>query len=94
VAAGHGMVELLTRLRDERARGGPPSRGGLRTPRWTLIALYRALNAYQHEVPQRRDGLFVARHAIEAAHGVGVADLTMAALSEMRAEIFGEMELG
>jgi hypothetical protein len=88
VVAGEGMVELLARLRDERARSVHLAEGGcVLTSVDGLIALHRALVHYQHEVPQRRDGLFRAHAAIEADLGAGIADLTLASLGRLRGEL-------
>jgi hypothetical protein len=90
--AAEAMIELLVRLRDERARSVHMDEGGcVLACVDVMFALHRALTAYTHNT-LLYDGEAVARDAITQVHGRGVAALTMFTLDELRALITREMQ--
>jgi hypothetical protein len=90
--AGETMIELLVRLRDERARDVHLREGGcVYGCVDVMFNLHRALASYQHAT-LRHDGEDIARDAITRTHGVGVTALTMRALAELRVLIVNEMQ--
>jgi hypothetical protein len=85
--AGTQMIELLIRRHDEQKRNAHLAEGGcVMVCVDALIDLHRALLCYRRGTV-RFDGLDVARAAIERTHGVGIADLVLAALASLRAEL-------
>jgi hypothetical protein len=90
--AGEGMIELLVRLRDERAHDVHLHEGGCVTLCVdVMFALHRALITYQRTT-LRFDGEDVAHDAITRTHGVGVTALVLRALAELRILITREMQ--
>jgi hypothetical protein len=85
------MVELLVRLKDERARGTHMDEGGcVLACTDAVLDLHRALVAYTRDT-LRHDGENVARETIVKMYGAGVAALTMRSLDELRSLIVHEM---
>jgi hypothetical protein len=92
-SAADAMIELLVRLRDERARDVHIREGGcVLTSTDAMFKLHRAMGDYQ-STTLRQDGEKVTREAIEGVHGNGVAALTMRALAELRRLIVHEMQV-
>jgi hypothetical protein len=90
--AAESMVEVLVRLRDERARDVHLHEHGcvlLATD--AMVSLHRALVSYQRDT-LLFDGEAVAREAVIRGHGVGVAALVLRALAELRILITREMQ--
>jgi hypothetical protein len=90
-ATGAAVIELLLRVGEER-RLGTHLRDGSATMAAcsASISLHQAIIRFQHE-GQRRDGLDIARAAVESEHGAGVADLVMLFLARLRDDLLAEM---
>jgi hypothetical protein len=87
VAAGEAHVEFLARIHDERRLDIHLREGGCAlVASDSLVDLHRALMRFCHDCVSN-DGLHIARQAIEVEHGVGVADLVLYVLAQLRAEL-------
>jgi hypothetical protein len=85
------MIELLVRLKDERARDVHlTERGCVTSCTSAMVDLHRTLVAYRRDT-LRLDGEDASCETIARAHGAGVAALTMRALAELRELITNEM---
>jgi hypothetical protein len=89
--AGESMIELLVRLKDERARDVHlHEHGCVLSCTDAMLNLHRALVTYTRDT-LRHDGEDIARDAITRTHGAGVTALTMRALAELRVLLVNEM---
>jgi hypothetical protein len=90
-AAAESMIEMLVRLRDERAKGVHMNPDGcVYTATTAIHDLHRALIAYRRDT-LRLDGEAIVQKAMVNAHGAGIAGLTLRSLAELRGLITNEM---
>jgi hypothetical protein len=90
--AAEALIEMLVRLKDERARDVHLTEGGSVTSCTSaMLTLHRALVSYQL-CTLRRDGETVSYETITRVHGAGVTTLVMRALAELRCLIVHEMQ--
>jgi hypothetical protein len=92
VGAAESLIEMLVRLRDERARAVHLREGGcVASCTRSMLMLHRALVGYRRDT-LRSDGEAVSRETIACVHGSGVMELVMRALGELRGLITARMQ--
>jgi hypothetical protein len=83
--AGAMTVELFVRLRDERHLGiDMRPEGCAMVASSSHVNLHCSLARYRHDVPQHNDGWDLAREAIAAEYGAGIAAFTLRGITMLR----------